>query len=96
MSVGSTFAGGYLTGDRGADSLDFEGVVTDTSIWGGSSADTTNDGADYVTFAASTTNAWVQLNAGADTFCSGFPTQSTVWGGAGGDSLQLRPAARGN
>ena len=33
--------------------------ITDTSVWGGSSADTTNDGADYVTFATSTTNAYV-------------------------------------
>ena len=73
VSVGSTLSGGYLTGDRGSDSLDFEGVVTDTSIWGGSSADTTNDGADYVTFAAATTNAYIQLNAGADTLLQLLP-----------------------
>ena len=95
VSVGSSLDGGYLTGDRGSDSLEFEGILADTSVWGGSSADTTNDGADYVTFALSTTNAYVQLNAGADTLlASKSLTQSTLWGGADGDSISLTASSQ--
>ena len=48
-----------------------------------------------MTFAASTTNAWVQLNAGADTITAAASlTQSTVWGGADGDSIALKASSQ--
>ena len=48
-----------------------------------------------MTFAASTTDAYVQLNAGADTLlASASLTQSTVWGGADGDSISLKGSSQ--
>ena len=74
MTISGAISTGYITGDRGADTLLFENTVDGSSIWGGSTQDTTNDGSDYLTFTASATSAYIQTNAGNDSLPQVHPS----------------------
>ena len=64
--------------------------IDQTSVYGGSTTSTTNDGADSIYFAVGATQSFIQSNAGADTLhLKGGSKQSTVKAGAGNDSIKI-------
>ena len=79
VTVGSTFSQSEIVGNLGGDTLLFVGAVDQSTVYGGSISQTTNDGADSMDFTAGATSTFVQLNAGNDTldFSTGS-AQSTV------------------
>ena len=74
----------------GGDTLVLDGAVDQTSVYGGSLTATSDDGADSIDFTSGATLSFVQLNGGNDTLdFSAASAQSTVYGGAGADSITV-------
>ena len=85
-SVGLSF----VAGDKGSDTLIFTGAIqSNTSVYGGSLVDTTDDGADSLTFSSTLADAYIQGNGGADTInlLGAVSNNSTIRGGKGTDFI---------
>lgn len=81
-------------GDRGSDTIDVSATnIQSSSIFGGSFEDTTNDGADFISVAASATitNSLFRGNGGADTIDIQTPlfSRSSAEGGKQDDSVSI-------
>jgi hypothetical protein len=80
--------GSVVTGDVGSDTFLFTGnFAGNSSVYGGSLSDTTNDSKDSLAFSGNFENSFLQANAGNDTigFVGTISGNSTVKGGKGND-----------